>query len=144
ESPFQVSAHHYAGGLARRGWTVGFLAHPVSPWHLLAADGAGATRRRLAAWRRRGASAEEGRLHHWVPMTLLPPHTAPLLRSARVLDLWPRFSVPGLRHWLVQRGLDRPALVVIDSERYGFLFDWCPEARHVLRVVDDLAGFPNV
>jgi hypothetical protein len=32
-SPFQVGSHHLARGLARAGWTVGFVSDPISPFH---------------------------------------------------------------------------------------------------------------
>jgi hypothetical protein len=35
DSPFHVGSHHLAKGLASRGWDVGFVSDPISPFHAL-------------------------------------------------------------------------------------------------------------
>lgn len=140
-SPFRVSAHHYAGRLADRGWDVAFLSHPVSPLHLLWSRSRSGTRERIRNWRRGGETARGGRLYHYCPLTLCPPHDAPGLRGAGVLDFWPKLTVPSLRRRLAVRGFDRVDLLVIDSERYAFLLDAVPAGTTVFRVVDAIGGF---
>lgn len=136
-----VSSHHYARLLAEQGWRVLYLAHPVSPLHLLQSRSRRGMKLRWQEWRTGGGIAVDGRLRHYTPMTLLPPHASPLLSSRAVLDRWQNCTLPNLTGYLRHHGFDHPAMVVVDSERYGFLFDALPHARHVMRVVDCLEGF---
>lgn len=139
--PFRVSAHHYARHLAGLGWDVAFLSHPVSPLHLLYSRSRSATRERVRNWWRGGEETLDGRLFHYCPLTLCPPYDAPFLRAGRVLDLWPKLTVPRLSARLAARGFDEVDLLVIDSERYAFLLDTVPAATSVFRIVDAIAGF---
>jgi len=136
-----VSSHHYARLLAEQGWRVLYLAHPVSPLHLLKTRSRRAALLRWREWRTGGGIDVDGRLRHYTPMTLLPPHASPVLSSRAVLDRWQNCTLPILTGYLKQHGFNHAAMVVVDSERYGFLFDALPHARHVLRIVDCLEGF---
>ncbi|MCE9590351.1 MAG: glycosyltransferase [Planctomycetes bacterium] len=137
----RVSSHHYARLLAEAGWRVMYLGHPVSPLHLLRSRSRHGTRQRWREWRAGGETDIDGRLRHYTPMTLLPPHASPLLRSRAVLNRWQHWARPCVLEYLKRQGFDRADLVVVDSERYGFLFDAIPATLRVLRLVDCLAGF---
>ena len=136
-----VSSHHYARLLAEQGWRVLYLAHPVSPLHLLQTRSRRGRQLRWQEWRTGGGIDVDGGLRHYTPMTLLPPHASPVLSSRAVLDRWQSCTLPSLTGYLKHHGFDHAAMVVVDSERYGFLFDALPNAKHVLRIVDCLEGF---
>lgn len=140
----QVSAHHYARLLVEAGWDVAFLTHPISPWHFLRSGSRRAARERWHTWRQGGEFDLDGHLLHYSPLTLCPPHHMPLLRRGAILDMWPRFTLPGLHRFLRKRGFGCPDLLVIDSPLHGFLLREAGAGKSVLRVVDDLAGFPGV
>src|SRR5262249_55585044 len=140
----QVSAHHYARLLVQAGWDVAFLSHPISPWHFLRRSSRHATMDRWRNWRSGGEPELGGHLLHYVPLTLCPPHYFPLLRRRTILDLWPRLTLPCLRRFLRSHGYDEVDLLVIDSPVHGFLVSEVDAGRTVLRLVDDLAGFPGV
>lgn len=140
-STFRVSAHHYARALVERGWRVAWLSHPISPLHLLSRAARRTWGGKWRTWRAGGATDLGGALFHYVPLTLLPPHRGPLLGSRRVLDRWPRHTIPRLERVLDAAGFADPDLVVVDSERFGFLFDRPGAATRVLRIVDDIGGF---
>jgi glycosyltransferase involved in cell wall biosynthesis len=140
----QVSAHHYARLLVQAGWDVAFLAHPISPWHLLRRSSRPSVGDRWRSWRQGGERDLDGRLLHYVPLTLAPPRHLPLLRRRAVLDHWARLTVPSLRRFLRRHGFRQVDLLVIDSPLYGFLLGDAAHSKSVLRIVDDLAGFPGV
>ena len=140
----QVSAHHYARLLVQAGWDVAFLSHPISPWHFLRRASRRAALDRWHSWRHGGEADLDGHLLHYVPLTICPPHDLPLLRRREILDLWPRLTLPNLRRFLRSHGFDRVDLLVIDSPLHGFLLREVVAERSVLRIVDDLAGFPGV
>jgi glycosyltransferase involved in cell wall biosynthesis len=144
QSASQVSAHHYARLLAQSGWNVLFLSHPISPWHFLTPGSRAGAKDRWHLWRKRGELDLDGRLLACTPLTLLPPHDAPLLRRRFVLDHWHRFTFPALERVVHRHGFADADLLVIDSPLYGFFLDRLPASRSVLRIVDDLAGFPGV
>lgn len=141
QSQSRVSAHHYARLLAESGWRVMYLGHPVSPLHRLKSRSRLATQQRWREWKNGGDLDVQGRLRHYTPMTLLPPHNSPILRGPMVLKRWQNFTQPGVMSYLKAHGFDRADLIVVDSERYGFLFDAVPASLRVLRLVDSLAGF---
>jgi glycosyltransferase involved in cell wall biosynthesis len=140
----QVSAHHYARLLVQAGWDVAFLSHPVSPWHFFRRASRAVCLERCRTWRHGGETDLDGHLLHYVPMTLCPPHNLPLLRRRTILDLWPRLTLPRLQRFLRRHGYDRVDLLVIDSPLYGFLLNEVAAEQTVLRIVDDLAGFPGI
>ncbi len=140
----QVSAHHYARLLVQAGWDVAFLSHPISPWHFIRRASRQAAQDRLHSWRQGGEPDLDGHLLHYVPLTLCPPHDAPLLRHRHILNLWPRLTMPSLQRFLRRHGFDHVDLLVIDSPLHGYLLGEVTAERTVLRIVDDLAGFPGV
>jgi glycosyltransferase involved in cell wall biosynthesis len=140
-SASQVSAHHYARLLVRRGWEVAFLSHPISPWHFLQGGGGAALRERWRTWRRGGETDLDGRLVYYTPLTLSPPHNSPVLRRREILDLWPHLTLPHLHRFLRRHGFGQVDLLVIDSPLHGALLDALPSGTSVLRIVDDLGGF---
>ncbi|OAI47790.1 hypothetical protein AYO44_08820 [Planctomycetaceae bacterium SCGC AG-212-F19] len=142
-SASQVSAHHYARLLVKQGWDVAFVSHPISPWHLLRGVAGSKSKERWRSWWRGGEVDLEGHLVYYTPFTLCPPHNWALLSRPEAIDWWPRLTFPNLDRFLRRRGFGTPDLLVIDSPLHASLLATLPTRRTVLRIVDDLGGFPG-
>ncbi len=137
----QVSAHHLARRLARRGWDVLFLSNPVSPLHVLGILD-GEMRHRLAC-AARGMIEEAPKLRSLVPMTVLPLAGRLGASSAWMLANWPSWTLPPLRRTLARHGYDTPDLQVLDGPLALPLLDVLRPKRSVLRILDRLGGFAS-
>jgi glycosyltransferase involved in cell wall biosynthesis len=140
-SVFQVGSHHIARCFAARGWRVGFLSAPISPWHL-AGFGADA-RARAASWRSGGQRDPESGVWHHVPFAPLPWGAAPLIRGRGAVRLAWWLSRPSLAMTLRRAGFDRPRLAYTDHFLHEGLLQAARPALTVFRRADNLAGFPG-
>lgn len=144
QSPIQLSAHHFARHLVRRGHRVCFLATPVSPLHRLMMRGDAGLERKTASWRAGGVLDLDGRLLAYAPNALLPPSRMPGLRSAYVLENWPRWTSPPLAKALAAHGFSKPDMMVLDTPVLAPVWRALGSPRLVYRVADLNSDHPNV
>jgi glycosyltransferase involved in cell wall biosynthesis len=139
-SPFQVGSHHLARAFLQRGWQVGFISEPISPWHFLKGV-SGDLRDRLAIYRQGGQWRHGGNLWSYVPGTLLTPHNQPVLRSDWVYRNWARFTLPDVRSLAAVNGFGDVDLLYIDSVYQPFWLDSLRYKKAVLRIADYNPGY---
>lgn len=138
--PFRVGSHHYALGFRRLGYDVAYVSKPLSPWHLLFAKNKERTDR-YEIWRNQGLETDG--IWSYVPMASFTPSHAPLLRSRLAMNHWHRFMCPDLVRLLGEKGFGRVKILWFDNPVFAFLMDKIPHERSVLRVADNLKGFPT-
>jgi glycosyltransferase involved in cell wall biosynthesis len=144
QSPIQLSAHHFARHLVRRGHRVCFLTTPISPLHRLMMRGDAGLERKTASWRAGGILDLNGRLLAYAPNTLLPPSRVPGLRSSAVLENWPHWTRPAVSKALASHGFGKPDLMVLDTPVLTPVWRALGEPRLVYRVADLNSDHPNV
>ena len=139
-SPFQVGSHHLARGLARAGWTVGFVSDPISPFHWISSPRQELSKR-YDLYRTGGVWNGERNIWAYVPGALMTPHNKPLLRSRMVGQSWSRWTRPFLSHLISRQGFGDVDLLYCDSPKH---LSWLGSIRRqklVYRVADNAQGF---
>lgn len=141
-SPLRLGCHHLAAGFVKAGCDVAFVSSAISPIQLLR------DRRefldRLERRRRGGEMVFDGRMWADMPVALLTPHNAPLLRGRRLHRGWHRLTVPNVVRAVRDHGFGEVDLLYIDSPTQIF---WLDEVRHavsVARIGDRYSGFAGV
>src|SRR4030042_1023212 len=112
-SPFRVGSHHIAHAFVQKGWEVGFVSDPISPWHFLQGMD-GALKARFSIYCAGGRSYEEDRLWAYVPGAFLTPHEKPVLRSDWVHRHWVDFTLPNLKAVVKEHGFDNIDMLYLD------------------------------
>lgn len=141
DSPSHAGDHHYAELLARDGWRVLWISHPVSPLHLLARSTLGETRAKIAAWRVGVRTFPPGGVRAVAPFTLMPPKDVPLLRSRGVARRTFSWTLPSVARIASRLGFDCPDLLWFTNAYGVYLARRLAPARSVYRVTDLQAGF---
>ena len=139
-SPFQVGSHHLARGLAKAGWTVGFISDPISPFHWVSSP-----RKELSArcnlYQTGGVWNSEHNILAYVPGALMTPHNKPVLRSRTVGQSWSRWTWPSLSAFLSRQGFGEVDLLYCDSPKHYSWFGSVKRKKLVYRVSDNMQGF---
>ncbi|MGQ9662050.1 MAG: GumK N-terminal domain-containing glycosyltransferase, partial [Kiritimatiellia bacterium] len=140
-SALRVGSHHIAKTLVRKGWEVGFISYPISPWHMLRKTETD-FRARLALHRSGGSRFLNGRLWAYVPFAPLVPANVPFLRSAWIHHNWLRLSIPNLVRILRSNGFSSVDALYIDSPAMARLLSPTLEYRKsVYRLADRTDAF---
>lgn len=142
-SEVQLSAHHLARHLVRKGWRVCFLATPISFLHQLRFHRDPAFRRKQREWLEGGQFDFDRRLLAYTPYTMLPVSRLPGLRSTWVLRNWWRFCSPDAAAVLERQGFARPDLMIMDTPVLGAVWERLQRPRLFYRVVDLNDHHPN-
>lgn len=147
DSPYKVGSHQYAKCFAEDGWDVAYLSTHISPfhiaYHILSASRAKVLLpQRLSSWLRGGRQVEG--IWTYVPLGFLPIANHVLFRSQWAIDNAWRFFLPPLQKKLQEKGFASVDTIWIDSPVFGFLLDMLPHRKSVLRIADDLSGFPEL
>jgi len=138
--PFRVGSHHYAYGFKKLGYEVAFVSKPLSPWHLLFAKNKERADR-YKIWQSRGI--DDDGIWSYVPMSSFTPSHAPLLRSKFCMNHWQNFTCPNFMNLLKEKGFDHVKILWFDNPAFGFLLDKIKYDKSILRIADNLKGFPN-
>ena len=143
-APIQLSAHHLARYLSKRGWRVCFVSTPTSFMHRLwfYNDPIKRERYRLA---KNGMHYDANeKIHYYTPLTYLPPSRFPVLRRQWFFDSWPQFTHPQLQKTLDLHGFSRPDVVIFDSVVMNSVWELLGRPKLVYRVTDNNADFPGL
>lgn len=137
----RLPGHHLAEYLADRGHRVAYLSAPVSPWHFLSPSRREDARRR---WTQEGPRGQwrTPNLFTCIPRTLLPVHSSKVLDTELSWRLSARLTVPSLRRLLQREGFGEPDVLMMHNLQLPGLAELLPHRCLVLRVEDDIAGFP--
>lgn len=138
-SPFQVGSHHIARAFARMGWDVAFVSDPISPLHFLGMPSE-SLNERLALYRSKLSEVEPG-IRAYVPATLLPPHSKPVLRMKCIHQYWQRYTVPNIGKVLKEHGFDNVDILYLDNPIHAGLLDSIHYDKSMLRIADKMSGF---
>lgn len=129
-----------ARGLARRGWRVAFVSHPISPLHIAEWQESGC-RDRVAIYRSGGLEDCRGNVWTYVPFTLIPPHKYPITRSPWIIKNWYRWTFPSIREKVKRAGFGNVDLLYFDNPAQNFWLNSIKHARSVYRMPDNAAEF---
>jgi len=133
----RVGTHHIAAHLMRSGWSVTWLAGPVSPVHLAALrqpDVRTKLRSAVLPQRAPGLDARS-------PATLLPLGGRGY-RSGAIVRHWQQATVPSLTKRL--RSLPPCDLLLLDSPLYAFMPEVLTAGHVMFRLTDFTPGFPGM
>lgn len=139
-SPFRVGSHHIAKGLADRGWKVGFLSDPISPFHILNGVNQG-LRDRWGLYQGGGRAEYAGRIWAYVPGAMATPTNKILLRSSWLQRNWYKLTLPPVVKKLNQHGFDSVDILYLDTPNHMYLLDYIKYQKSVFRIADNNSGF---
>lgn len=134
-SVFQVGSHHLAREFLKLGYEVAFLSDPISPLHLMTPN----FKERFQIYQKGGM--REGNLWTYVPMTLLPAHNCPLLRSKWIHHQWHNWTLPSVVNTVKQNGFAEVDILYLDSPLQSFWLQSIQARKTVYRMADQNAGF---
>lgn len=139
ESELQVGSQNIARALVDRGWDVIYLSAPVTILHIFSVLKP-SVRVRVSLSLNGKKNYLNGRLHSYLPGSLIAPDGRFLLREKPVVDLWYRtcmpWTCPDFRH------LGRPiSLLYVDNLAYLGLCRELSARRKVFRVMDNHERF---
>lgn len=142
ESPIQIGDHQLARQFAARGWHVGYISKPVTPFHFLSKDSA-AIKRRLASHRANGYhySIGNGELWSFVPFAFVIPQNIKPLVNKWVYKYWQNTIIPDLKGFLEKRGFLDVDLLYIRDPLQGNLMGLVDAKYKVFRIADNDASF---
>lgn len=140
DSPFQVGSHAIARGLAERGWQVGYVSAPITPFHWLNPQRSG-FQERLAVHRQGGAVDSQTGVWHYVPFSWVAPDHRAVLNARWVFMHWQRFSLPSVIRAAAAQGFSQVDLLLMNSHFQPFWLDAVVHRRAVYRLADLTAGF---
>jgi len=142
DSIFQVGTHHLARQLVRKGWKVGFVSTPLTPFHFLKRDSFDRARR----WKnvkRRGEWFLDGQLFSYVPFAWLASASLPFFRSEKLRRNWHRLAPVNPMERLKEEGFDQVDLLYFDNGQQNFWLDEVKHRHSVFRVADDPRHYSN-
>lgn len=141
-SPMRLGCHHLAHGFAQAGCDVAYVSSAVSPVQWLRDPSEFSDR--LARRHRGGEVSPDGRLWAYVPLALLTPHNAPLLRGRALHRSWHRLTIPNVVRTVRARGFGTVDLLYVESPTQLFWLDVIKYATSMTRVGDRYAGFQGI
>ena len=134
-SALQVGSQHLARQFARNGWQVHYFSASVSLMHLPKLFTAEVKTRFKRSFYRQTIH-ENGRIHSYVPFSLIAPDGRFLLRSPVVTHNWYKLMIPTLKNRLEKFQNKKFSLIYIDNLSYHFLLDELKYQKSVFRVMD--------
>jgi len=139
----RLPGHHLAEWLAARGRRVAYVSAPVSPWHFLSGARRAEARRR---WSLEGARGRwrTPRIYTMIPRTMLPVHRSPMLDTDFAWRWSERLTIPRASRVLAAEGFAGAEVLTMHNLQLAGLLDALPHRRFVLRLEDDIAGFPEM
>ncbi len=140
-SPYQVGSHHIARAFAKMGWEVGFISHPISPYHLFNGDSESLSQR--MNYYKNPFSEVEKSIYVYVPATILPPHNYLFLESKYVHENWSKFTFPNMHDILIQHNFNEVDILYIDNPIFAPLLKCINYDKSLFRVADKFSGFSN-
>lgn len=135
-SVFQVGSHHLAREFVKLGYEVAYISDPISPLHLLGSEG---FKERFRMYRS-GGIRQDG-LWTYVPATILPPHSKPLLRSEWVHRNWHQMTFPSVARKARENGFGEVDILYFDTAIQSFWLNEIKARKSVFRIADQNAGF---
>ena len=137
QSFLHIGSHQYAKAFARNDYRVAYISEPISPMHLAFAKDRGVLREKFCSWNKGGEWVEEGKIWAYVPLTFLPVHNRPFLRSRFTLNNSHRFTLPSIGNVLRRNEFDQSDIVFLD-EAYDYLLDMVNHKKSIFRLHDDI------
>ena len=141
-SVLQVGSQHLARQFARNGWEVHYFSAPVSLMHLPKLFNAEVKTRFKRSFYRQTIH-ENGRIHSYIPFSVIAPDGRFLLRSPVVTHNWHKLMIPALKNRLEKFQNKKFSLIYIDNLSYHFLLDELKYQKSVFRVMDMHERFPG-
>ena len=141
-SPLRLGCHHIAAGLANAGCDVAYVSSAISPvqWLRDRPD----FRDRLRRRQRGGELRFDGRMWAYVPLALLTPHNAPVLRGRTVHRSWHKTTIPNVVRTVRSHGFGRVDLLYVEAPTQSFWLDDIEHTTSMTRVGDRYAGFQGI
>lgn len=130
-----VGEHQIARILARRGWDVGFVSLPITPFHSRR-FAEPEIRDRLRLWSSGRKGQRRDGIWAYSPLSAIMPKPNPVFRSDFVFRNWWRSSMPGFRSVLRNAGYLDVDLLLIREPRYHFLLDLVAANTSIYRFAD--------
>ncbi|REJ11976.1 MAG: glycosyl transferase [Bacillaceae bacterium] len=137
-SPFKVGSHHIAENLTQKGWHVGYVSDPISPFHFLNWNFQLKDRLKIFS---SGGRFEKKNLWTYVPFSFITPNNKPLLRHNYVYKNWVKYTVPSLYNTIKKNGFHDVDILYFDSAIFEPILDKIKYKKSVFRIADNYAGF---
>ncbi|MEH6649466.1 MAG: glycosyltransferase [Motiliproteus sp.] len=143
ESPIRVGTHHIAKTLVDKGWQVGFLSFPISPFHRLAKNQEEYQRRCGLNFGGEGVYRLNDSLWTLVPWALAVPRKEVPFNSSWMFRHWYRLSHQALLERVCEAGFGDVDLLYFDNPYQNFWLDKINYNKSVLRIADANHGFDH-
>ena len=140
-TPYKVGSHELALQFAKNGWKVGFVSHPISPFHLLKLNDP-VIQRRFKDYLK-GLQFSSSGLWHYVPFAIFPPQNYPLLRSEFVFRKWHKFTFPNVLKKIRKSGFAEVDLLYLDNAVHLTWSSSIKYKKSVFRIADNYSGYSN-
>jgi len=137
EGKVRIGCHHYARLFLQHGWRVGYISHPVSPFHIVRVD----NKLRFKNWISGGIFT--GGLFSYVPFTLLPYLNVPVLDSLYVGCKSLKLCVPPLKKILREHQIEKVKLLFVSDPLLGGLADIVLYEYFIFRIADEMTAFSS-
>ncbi|MDH4231606.1 MAG: glycosyltransferase [Nitrospirota bacterium] len=147
DAPYKVGSHQYAKCFADKGWEVAYVSTPISPFHVLYHLFSSQRAKVLLPerWRSWARGGEQfGDIWTYVPFGLIPIANMCPFNRYWAIEHAGRFLFPPLKRKLRGTGFGEVDTIWLDSPLFGYLLDVIPHRKSVLRIADELSGFPEL
>lgn len=147
DAPYKVGSHQYAKCFSDDGWDVAYISAPITPFHFLyyllspLRDKVHFPQR-WKSWISGGKQTDN--IWAYVPFGLIPIANMFFFNSRWAIDNAGKFLFPPLKKKLLEHGFEKVHAIWLDSPLFGYLLDIIPHEKSVLRIADDLTGFPEL
>jgi len=146
-APYRVGSHHYAGCFSENGWRVAYISAPITPFHiayylLSPARAKVCLPPRLGLWAKGGMQVDN--IWAYVPFGLVPIANMPFFNSDWAIKNAHEYFIPAVKKKLYEKSFEEVDLIWLDSPLFWYLLEMMPHKKSILRVADDLTGFPEL
>ena len=146
-APYKVGSHQYATCFSDNQWKVAYVSVPITPFHVVYhfVSSKRAKLQLSTRWKSWVNGGEQiGNIWTYVPFGFIPIASQFIFDSRWAIENAGKFLIPPLRKKLQENAFDSVNVIWLDSPLFGYLLEMVPHGKSVLRVADDLSGFPEL
>lgn len=142
-----VGSHQYAKCFSDHNWMVAYISAPITPFHIIyhfmsSKRAKVILPQRWRSWIKGGEQIDN--IWTYAPFGLIPIANQFIFNSSWAIKNAGKFLTPPLKKKLEEKEFDAVDTIWLDSPLFGYLLEMVPHKKSVLRVADDLSGFPEL